>query len=147
MYGWDLHYSPESITTLLICYAAAAKSLQSCPTLCDPIDGSPPVSPVNTKWLWCKKKIIIINIYKKYIKVYFFFIEYARAFDCVRFSCSIVCNALGLHGLRHARLLCPSPTPGTCSDSFPSSQWCRPSLPLSSPSPPAFNLSQNQVLF
>ena len=27
-------------------YAAAAKSLQSCPTLCDPRDGSPPGSPV-----------------------------------------------------------------------------------------------------
>ena len=26
--------------------AVAAKSLQSCPTLCDPIDGSPPGSPV-----------------------------------------------------------------------------------------------------
>ena len=26
--------------------AAAAKSLQSCPTLCDPIDGSPRGSPV-----------------------------------------------------------------------------------------------------
>ena len=26
--------------------AAAAKLLQSCPSLCDPIDGSPPVSPV-----------------------------------------------------------------------------------------------------
>ena len=26
--------------------AAAARSLQSCPTLCDPIDGSPPGSPV-----------------------------------------------------------------------------------------------------
>ena len=26
--------------------AAAAKSLQSSPTLCDPIDGSPPDSPV-----------------------------------------------------------------------------------------------------
>ena len=26
--------------------ATAAKSLQSCPTLCDPIDGSPPGSPV-----------------------------------------------------------------------------------------------------
>ena len=26
--------------------AAAAKSLQSCPTLCDPIDGTPPGSPV-----------------------------------------------------------------------------------------------------
>ena len=31
-------------TSLLI--AAAAKSLQSCPTLCDPIDGSPPGSAV-----------------------------------------------------------------------------------------------------
>ena len=30
----------------LIAIAAAAKSLQSCPTLCDPIDASPPVSPV-----------------------------------------------------------------------------------------------------
>ena len=27
-------------------FYAAAKSLQSCPTLCDPIDGSPPGSPV-----------------------------------------------------------------------------------------------------
>ena len=26
--------------------AAAAKSIQSCPTLCDPIDGSPPGSPI-----------------------------------------------------------------------------------------------------
>ena len=26
--------------------AAAAKSLQSCPTLCDPRDGSPPGSPI-----------------------------------------------------------------------------------------------------
>ena len=30
----------------VICAAAAAKSLQPCPTLCDPIDGSPPGSPV-----------------------------------------------------------------------------------------------------
>ena len=28
-------------------YAAAAESLQSCPTLCDPIDGSPPGSSVH----------------------------------------------------------------------------------------------------
>ena len=27
----------------MLCYA---KSLQSCPTLCDPLDGSPPGSPV-----------------------------------------------------------------------------------------------------
>ena len=30
----------------IILAAATAKSLQSCPTLCDPIDGSPPCSPV-----------------------------------------------------------------------------------------------------
>ena len=29
-----------------ILYAAAAKSLQLCPTLCDPMDGSPPGPPV-----------------------------------------------------------------------------------------------------
>ena len=28
------------------CPAAAAKSLQSCPTPCDPIDGSPPGFPI-----------------------------------------------------------------------------------------------------
>ena len=33
-------------TSLIIAAAAAAKSLQSCPTLCDPIDGSPPGFPV-----------------------------------------------------------------------------------------------------
>ena len=30
----------------VMCAAAAAKSLQSCPTLCDPIDGSPQGSTV-----------------------------------------------------------------------------------------------------
>ena len=34
------------ITATLLYAAAAAKSLQSCPTLCDPLDGSPPGSPV-----------------------------------------------------------------------------------------------------
>ena len=33
-------------TTLKLAAAAAANSMQSCPTLCDPIDGSPPGSPV-----------------------------------------------------------------------------------------------------
>ena len=38
----------ESVLTVLffLAAAAAAKSLQSCPTLCDPRDGSPPGSPV-----------------------------------------------------------------------------------------------------
>ena len=36
-------YNLKSVTYAA---AAAAKSLQSCPTLCDPIDGSPPGPPV-----------------------------------------------------------------------------------------------------
>ena len=34
----------------IVIAAAAAKSLQSCPTLCDPIDGSPPGSPRQEYW-------------------------------------------------------------------------------------------------
>ena len=41
------HDSPNfSLIRAVAAAAAAAKSLQSCPTLCDPIDGSPPGSPV-----------------------------------------------------------------------------------------------------
>ena len=29
-----------------------------------------------------------------------------------------------LHGLQHARLPCPSPTPGACANPCPSTQWC-----------------------
>ena len=39
-----LRYADD--TTLMAESAAAAKSLQSCPTLCDPIDGSPPGSAI-----------------------------------------------------------------------------------------------------
>ena len=44
----SLSFEPTSRKTHLRAEeaAAAAKSLQSCPTLCDPIDGSPPGSPV-----------------------------------------------------------------------------------------------------
>jgi len=40
--GWYSPFSFEHLPiSLCITPAAAAKSLQSCPTLCDPIDGSP----------------------------------------------------------------------------------------------------------
>ena len=37
-------------------------------------------------------------------------------------------NSLQPHGLLHARLPCPSPTPGACSNSCPSSRWCHPTI-------------------
>ena len=41
--GFSTTEPPEKLMTD---HAAAAKSLQSCPTLCDPIDSSPPGFPV-----------------------------------------------------------------------------------------------------
>ena len=37
-------------------------------------------------------------------------------------------NSLQPHELRHARLPCPSLTPGVCSNSCPLSQWCHPTI-------------------
>jgi len=37
-------------------------------------------------------------------------------------------DSLQPHRLQHARLPCPSPTPGACSNSCPSSQWCHPTI-------------------
>ena len=66
----------------------------------------------------------------------------------VQFSCSVMSDSLRSHGLQHVRLPCPSPTPRTCSNSCLLSRWCHPTTSsLSSPSPPAFNLSQHQGLF
>ena len=52
----------------------------------------------------------------------------------LQFSHSIMSNPLRPHGLLHTRLPCPSgfpcpsPTPGVCSNSCPSSQWCHPTI-------------------
>ena len=82
--------------------AAAAKSLQSCPTLCSPIDGMPPGSPIpgipqarhwsglpfpspvhkSEKWKWSR---------------------------------SVVSNSSRPHGLQPTRLFCPWDFPGKSS--------------------------------
>ena len=49
----------------------------------------------------------------------------------VQFSHSVVSNSLQPLGLQHARLPCPSPTPGACSNSCPSSLWCYPTISFS----------------
>ena len=50
----------------------------------------------------------------------------AQPSDSVQFSCSVVSDTLRPHGLQHIRLPCPSPTPGTYSNSCPLSWWCHP---------------------
>ena len=46
----------------------------------------------------------------------------------VQFSRSVMSDSLWPHGLQHARLPCPSPTPRACSDSCPLSRWCYPTI-------------------
>ena len=50
----------------------------------------------------------------------------------VQFSHSVVSDCLRPHGLQHARLPCPSPALGACSNSRPSSQQCHPIIISSS---------------
>ena len=46
----------------------------------------------------------------------------------VQFSLSFMSDSIWSHGLQHARLPYPSPTPEACSNSCPSSQWCHPTI-------------------
>ena len=55
-------------------------------------------------------------------------VPYTASLDSVHFSCSVVSNFLWPHALQHARLPCPSPTPGAYSNSCPSNRWCHPTI-------------------
>ena len=120
--------------------AAAAKSLQWCLTLCDPIDGSPPGSPVPgilqaralewaaiassmlgftrghfTGWL---RKDVSSHPWEGKATVCFL------SYHC----CSVTKSCLTFYDLgpQHARLLCSPLSHGVCSKSCPLSQWCHP---------------------
>ena len=76
----------------------------------------------------------------------------ANRWGSVQLSHSVMSDSLRPHGLQHARPPCPSPTPGACSNSCPSSQWCHPAIsssviPFSShlqsfPASESFQMSQ-----
>ena len=79
--------------------AAAAKSLQSCPTLCDPIDGSPPGSPV--------PGILRVRVLE------WDAISFSNAWKWKwKWICSVVSNSYLLHGLQPTRLFHPWDFPG-----------------------------------
>ena len=51
-----------------------------------------------------------------------------REDSSVQFSHSVMSDSLQPHGLQHTRLPCPSPTPGSYSNSCLSSWWCHPTI-------------------
>ena len=70
----------------------------------------------------------------------------------VQLSCSGMPDSLQSHGLQHKRLPFPSPTPGACSISCPSSWWCHPTIsscrPLLLPSIfPIIRVFSNESVF
>ena len=67
---------------------------------------------------------------------------------CSVVSHSVVSNSLWPRGWQHARLPCPSPSPGACSNSCALSRWCHPTISYSVvPFSSAFNLSLHEGLF
>ena len=85
-----------------------AKSLQSCPTLCDPIDSSPPGSPVpgilqarTLEWV----AISFCNAWKQKVKV--------KSLSLVWLSDPMDCSLPGssIHGIFQARILSGFPLP------------------------------------
>ena len=79
--------------------------------------------------------------------VYWAFAQLQMIVLVIQFSRSVVSDSLQPHGLQHARLPCLSPTPGACSNSCPSSQWCHPTVSSSvvpfSSCPPSFPESRS----
>ena len=70
----------------------------------------------------------LINIWPCYscpswLPPLFYFLHHS-----VQFICSVVSDSLRPHGLQHARLPCPSPTPGASSNLCPLSWWCHPTI-------------------
>ena len=49
-------------------------------------------------------------------------------FSSVQLSCSVMSDTSWAHGLRYTWPPCPSPAPGADSKSWPSSQWCHPTI-------------------
>ena len=86
----------------------------------------------------------ILHYKEKYLSGHCrYFTKTVNIIDMCVLSGSFVSNSLLPHGLQHARLPCPSPTPRlTQTHVHQVDDAIQPSHPLSSPSPPALNLSQ-----
>ena len=62
------------------------------------------------------------------VRVWFWHFHSSLTELSVRFNHSVMSDSLWPYGLQHARLSCPSPTPGAYSYSCPLSRWCHPTI-------------------
>ena len=127
---------------------------QSCPTLCDPMNGSPSGSSIHgifqariLEWaaisffrgssqtrdqtqVYCVAGRLFTVWATREAPKYMFWLRenITGPLSSVQFSHSVVFNSVRLYGLQHTRIPCPSPTAGAFSDSWPLSQWCHPTI-------------------
>ena len=122
-----------------------AKSLQSCPTLCDPIDCSPPGSSVHEDFQARRLEWVATPSFRGSSRPReqnhgFFTTSVTWEAPCpglLLFNHQVMSDFLWPHGLQHARFRCSLPSPGACSNSCLISDAIQPSLPLW-PSPAVF---------
>ena len=147
-----------------LCVCVHTKTLQSCPTLCDPMHYNLPRSSLQARileWLSCPLQGIFLTqvsnlglLHCRQILYHWITREAQNTSfrsDQIRLV-SQSCPTLRPHESQHARPPCPSPTPGVHSDSHPSSQWCHPAIwssiipfsscPQSLPASESFPMSQ-----
>ena len=79
------------------------------------------------------KEVCLKNWCLHYIEIFFGYLRTLEIIPCgincqVSVQLSVVSNSLWPRGLQHTGLPCPSPTPGACSNSCPSSWWCHPNI-------------------
>ena len=65
---------------------------------------------------------------KQFHKAMHIAISLSVQFSSIQFNCSVVSDCLWPHGLQHASLPCPLPTPGVYSNLCPLSPWCHPTI-------------------
>ena len=135
---------------LLLAAAAAAKSLQSCPTLCDPKDGSPSGSPSlgfpKNTGVGCHFLLQCMKVKSES--------EVAQSSPTLRNPMDCSPPGSSVHGIFQARVLewgaiafSDQLTELAQTHFHRVGDAIQPSHPLSSLSPPAFNLSQYQAVF
>ena len=72
-------------------------------------------------WCWPWSLVKVISARFLHCKV-------TLSLCCLFFSHSVLSDSLRPHGLQHARLPCPSLSPGACLNSCPLSRWCHPTI-------------------
>ena len=80
----------------------------------------------NSTWSWYL--ILLVYCWICFLILLKILASYIHQGYTVQFSCTVMSNSLGPHGLQHTRLPCSSLTPRVWSNSYPSSWWCHPAI-------------------